>query len=72
LYYLCTASSLADLPPTRILRGCVRNQNVSVVPYHAAPPVVEAVRRAARAVRAEAILELAPLASTGTTIRSRS
>ena len=48
----------------RILRGYLRNQNVSVVRYHAAPPIVEAVRRAARAVGAEAIIELAPLPST--------
>jgi hypothetical protein len=57
----------------RILRGYLRNQNVTVVRYHAAPPIAEAVRRAARAVGADAIVELAPLPSTGTsTIRSRS
>ena len=57
----------------RILRGYLRNQNVSVVRYHAAPPIADAVRRAARAVGAEAILELAPLPSPRTsTIRSRS
>jgi hypothetical protein len=52
----------------RILRGYLRNQNVSVVRYHAAEPVADAVRRAARAVGADAILELAalPLASTWT------
>ena len=54
----------------RILRGYLRNQNVSVVRYHAAPPIAEAVRRAARAVGADAIVELAPLPSTRTsTIR---
>jgi hypothetical protein len=57
----------------RILRGYLRNQNVSVVRYHAAEPIADAVRRAARAVGAEAILELAPLPSARTsTIRSRS
>jgi hypothetical protein len=57
----------------RILRGYLRNQNVSVVRYHAAEPVVEAVRRAARAVGADGIVELAPLPSTGASaIRSRS
>ena len=57
----------------RILRGYLRNQNVSVVRYHTAPPIADAVRRAARAVGAEAILELAPLPSARTsTIRSRS
>jgi hypothetical protein len=56
----------------RILRGYLRNQNVSVVRYHAAPPIADAVRRAAQAVGAEAIVELAPLPSAGTsTIRSR-
>ena len=57
----------------RILRGYLRNQNVSIVRYHAAAPIADAVRRAARAVGAEAILELAPLPSARTsTIRSRS
>jgi hypothetical protein len=57
----------------RILRGYLRNQNVTVVRNHAAPPIAEAVRRAARAVGADAIVELAPLPSTGAaTIRSRS
>ena len=37
----------------RILRGYLRNQNVSIVRYHAAPPIADAVRRAARAVGAE-------------------
>ena len=45
----------------RILRGYLRNQNVSVVRYHAVEPIGDAVRRAARAVGAEAIVELAPL-----------
>jgi hypothetical protein len=49
----------------RILRGYLRNQNVAVVRYHAAPPIAEAVRRAARAVGADAIVELAPLPSMG-------
>jgi hypothetical protein len=48
----------------RILRGYLRNQNVSRVRYHAAPPIGEAVQRAARAVGADAILELAPLPSS--------
>jgi hypothetical protein len=57
----------------RILRGYLRNQNVSIVRYHAAPPIADAVRRAARAVGAEAILELAPLPSARpSSIRSRS
>jgi hypothetical protein len=57
----------------RILRGYLRNHNVSIVRYHAAPPIADAVQRAARAVGAEAILELAPLPSARTsTIRSRS
>ena len=42
----------------RILRGYLRNQNVSIVRYHAAPPIADAVQRAARAVGAEAIVEL--------------
>ena len=57
----------------RILRGYLRNQNVSVVRYYAVEPIGDAVRRAARAVGAEAIVELAPLPSVRTsTIRSRS
>ena len=57
----------------RILRGYLRNQNVSVVRYHAAEPIAGAVRRAARAVGADTILELAALPSTWTsTIRRRS
>ncbi len=57
----------------RILRGYLRNHNVTVVRYHAAPPIADAVQRAARAVGAEAIVELAPLPTTGrSTIRSRS
>jgi hypothetical protein len=57
----------------RILRGYLRNQNVSVVRYHAVEPIGDAVRRAARAVGAEAIVELAPLPSVRTsTTRSRS
>jgi len=51
----------------RILRGYLRNQNVAVVRYHADPPIAESVRRAARAVGADAMLELAPLPSTGVT-----
>ena len=45
----------------RILRGYLRNQNVSVVRYHARRDIAEAVERVARAVGAEGILELAPL-----------
>jgi hypothetical protein len=45
----------------RILRGYLRNQNVSVVRYHARREITEAVERVARAVGAEGILELAPL-----------
>jgi hypothetical protein len=57
----------------RILRGYLRNQNVSVVRYHTVPPIGDAVLRAARAVGAEAIVELAPLPSTETSMtRSRS
>jgi hypothetical protein len=57
----------------RILRGYLRNQNVSIVRYHAAPPIADAVRRAAGAVGADAILELAPLPAARTsTIRRRS
>jgi len=56
----------------RILRGYLRNQNVSVVRYHAVEPIGDAVRRAARAVGTDAILELAPLPSVRTSIRSRS
>ncbi len=57
----------------RILRGYLRNQNVSVVRYYAAPPIAEAVRRAALAVGAEAIVEVAPLPSRSTsTIRRAS
>ena len=55
----------------RILRGYLRNQNVSIVRYHAAPPIANAVQRAARAVGAEAILELAPLASARTSTNQR-
>lgn len=57
----------------RILRGYLRNQNVTVVRYHAAPQIADAVTRAARTVGADAILELAPLPRARTsTIRSRS
>jgi hypothetical protein len=46
---------------------------VTVVRYHAAAPIANAVRRAACTIGADAILELAPLPSTdGATIRSRS
>lgn len=47
----------------RILRGYLRNQNVSVVRYHARREIAEAVERVARAVGADGILELAPLPS---------
>jgi hypothetical protein len=57
----------------RILRGYLRNQNVTVVRYHAAAPIADAVRRAACAVGADAILELAPLPSSDSSkMRSRS
>jgi hypothetical protein len=57
----------------RVLRGYLRNQNVSVVRYHTVPPIGHAVLRAARAVGAEAIVEMAPLPSIGTsTIQRRS
>ncbi len=49
----------------RILRGYLRNQNVSMVRYYAAPPIADAAQRAARAVGADAIVELAPLPLTG-------
>ena len=55
----------------RILRGYLRNQNVAVVRYHAAPPIADAVQRAARAVGADAILELAPLPSTSASMTRR-
>jgi UTP-glucose-1-phosphate uridylyltransferase len=45
----------------RILRGYLRNQNVSRIRYYAPTNIGEAVRRAARAVGAERLLELAPL-----------
>jgi hypothetical protein len=55
----------------RILRGYLRNQNVSVVRHHAAPPIAEAVRRAARTVGLRGDRRVALLPSTGTsTIRS--
>jgi len=57
----------------RILRGYLRNQNVSAVHYHAPRPIGEAVGRAARAVGADDILEVMPLPSAvATTNRSRS
>lgn len=56
----------------RILRGYLRNQNVSMVRYHAAQPIAEAVTRAARAAGADSMVELAPLPSaTVAMIRSR-
>lgn len=56
----------------RILRGYLRNQNVTMVRYHATQPIAEAVRRAACAVGADSIVELAPLPSTDlATNRSR-
>lgn len=48
----------------RILRGYLRNQNVTKVRYHTSQPIADAVRRAARAVGADAVLELAPLRRT--------
>lgn len=45
----------------RILRGYVRNRNVHAIRYYASPQIAEAVRRAARAVGAERLLEIAPL-----------
>jgi hypothetical protein len=42
-----------------------------VVRYHAAPPIADAVQRAARAVGADAILELAPLPSTSASMTRR-
>jgi DNA-binding Lrp family transcriptional regulator len=48
----------------RILRGYVRNRNVSGVRYYASPEIRDAVRRAAGAVGAERLLELAPLPPT--------
>jgi hypothetical protein len=47
----------------RILRGYLRNQNVSAIRYHAPPPIGDAVRRAARAVGADDILDVMPLPS---------
>jgi hypothetical protein len=47
----------------RILRGYLRNQNVSAVRYYAPTPIGDAVRRAARAVGADEILEVMPLPS---------
>lgn len=48
----------------RILRGYVRNRNVSGVRYYASPEIGDAVRRAARAVGADPLLELVPLPGT--------
>lgn len=57
----------------RILRGYLRNQNVSAVRYHAPKPIADAVRRAAGAVGADSIVELAALPLTGIRVtRSRS
>jgi hypothetical protein len=50
----------------RILRGYLRNQNVSIVRYHAAAPRRRRPARAAHAVGAETILEVAPLRSAST------
>jgi hypothetical protein len=55
----------------RILRGYLRNQKVSAVRYHAAEPVADAVRRAARAVGADPILEVAALPSASTLTKRR-
>lgn len=55
----------------RILRGYVRNRNISVVRYYASPEIGDAVRRAARAAGADQLLELAALqASQVPTTRS--
>lgn len=55
----------------RILRGYLRNRNLRTVRYYALPPIADAVRRAARAVGADRLLEIAPLPPTTTsTIRS--
>ncbi len=50
----------------RILRGYVRNRNLSAVRYYAAPQIGEAVRRASRAVGAGRLLEIVPLLPTTT------
>ena len=52
----------------RILRGYLRNQNVSRIWYYAPTNIGEAVRRAARAVGAEGVLELAPLPAADASI----
>jgi DNA-binding Lrp family transcriptional regulator len=52
----------------RILRGYVRNRNVTAVRYYGSPSIGDAVRRAARAVGADRLLELAPLPATSVRI----
>ncbi len=54
----------------RILRGYLRNPNVTAIRYHAPQPVADAVERAARATGAHSILELASLPAT-TGLRGR-
>lgn len=54
----------------RILRGYLRNRILATVRYYTTPPIGEAVRRAARAVGADRLLEIVPLPPTTTsTIR---
>lgn len=55
----------------RILRGYLRNQNVSRIRYYAPANIGEAVQRAARTVGAERLLELASLPPVGASIRRR-
>jgi hypothetical protein len=50
----------------RILRGYLRNRNVSSVQYYAPPQIGEAVQRAARAAGADRLLEVVPLPPTTT------
>jgi hypothetical protein len=55
----------------RILRGYLRNRNLTNVRYYAPPAIREAVRRAARAVGADRLLQVMPLLPTTTSkIRS--
>jgi hypothetical protein len=54
----------------RILRGYLRNRTLASVRYYTTPPIGEAVRRAARDVGADRLLEIVPLPPTTTsTIR---
>ena len=57
----------------RILRGYLRNRNLTAVRYYAPPQIANAVERAARATGADALLELAslPQAATATIWRRR-